>query len=304
MDDIDLRAWQDTYARDWRLRAQQRESRLLQLTDRMPESTDERYFYFDTMGNTAPEPKTSYGQNTPDISVGSERRRGSWAPYHWGKLYDKHQAKKLIADPKPKHQQNAVNGFHRTLDDIIIASVSANVIVLDTTDAGVSTALPSSQIMTESGTGGLTLAKLHTLRELFDNAEVDETMFDANGQITEGQANRGLVVSSRQVTDLLNDNKVGSADYNTVKALAAGAIQGFMGFHFIRSGRLTKAGNLRKILAICKGGIGVPPITDPEVDLAERKDKSRAMQLYLDTVYGGIRIEDVRVATMECYEAP
>lgn len=304
MDDIDLRAWKDTYARDWKLRAQQKASRLLKVTDRMPEDTDERYFYFDTMGNTAPVPKQTFAENTPDISVGSERRRGSWQPYHWGKLYDKHQTKKLIADPKPKHQMNAINGFHRQLDDIIIAAAMNPVIVLDTSDAGVSTPLPAAQIKTEGGTNGLTLAKLHEMREMFDNAEVDESHFTENGQIIEGEAHRSIVCSSRQITDLLNDNKVGSADFNTVKALAAGAIQGFMGFQFIRSGRLYKASNKRTVLALAEGAIGVPPISEPEVNFDIRADKSRAGQLYLDTVYGGIRIEDVRVITYECYEAP
>lgn len=302
MDDIDLRAWKDTYARDWRLRAQQKVSRLLQICDRMPDNTDERYFYFDTMGLTTPEPKTSYGQNTPDISVGSERRRGSWQPYHWGKLYDKHQAKKLIADPKPKHQMNAVAGFHRVLDDIIYAACDANVIVLDTSDAGVSTALPAAQIKTEAGTDGLTLTKLHTMREMFDDAEVDESEFGPNGQLV-GDPNRNIICSSRQITNLLNDNKIGSSDFNTVKALAAGAIEGFMGFRFIRSSRLTKTGNMRKIVALAKGAIGVPPIGEPEVNLDIRADKSRATQLYLDNVYGAIRVEDVRVITYECYEA-
>lgn len=302
MDDIDLRAWKDTYARDWRLRAQQTKSRIAAVCDNEPESTDERYFYFDTMGTTGPEPKVGYAPNTPDVSVASERRRGSWQPWHWGKLYDKHQTKKLIADPKPKHQMNAIAGFNRTLDDIIIAACAADVIVLDTTDTGVATALPSAQIKTEAGTAGLTLAKLHTMREMFDDAEVDEIEMDPNGQIV-GEPSRNIICSSRQITNLLDDAKVGSSDYNTVKALAAGAIHGFAGFRFIRSARLTKSGNMRKIITLAKGAMGITPVKSPEVSFDIRADKSRAGQLYLDNEYGAIRIEDVRVITTECYEA-
>lgn len=304
MDDIDLYAWRDKYARDFKLRAQQTRSRLTDICDAEPELVDGRYFYFDTMGTTSPVPKQSLAGPTPDISMSDERRRGTRAPWHWGKLYDDDQIDRLIAHPKPKQQQNAVAGFNRQQDAVIIAASINPVIVINGAGAEVSTPLPASQVKTEGGTNGLTIAKLLTMREMYDDAEVDESEFDMNGQLVPGRDSRNLIVGSRQISDLLNDTKISSADFNTVKALQAGAIAGFMGFRFTRLGTLPKAGNMRKVIGLAKGAIGMLPAVEPTVELAKRADKSFAWQLYLKRNMGAVRIEDVRVITQECYEAP
>ncbi len=305
MDDIDLKAWLDKFARDWKLRAQQKRARLTRLCDNDPDSTDQRYFYFDTMGTTDPVPKQSFAEDTPDISVGSERRQAGWAPWHWGKKYDDDQLAKLIADPKPKHQMNAVAGFNRKWDATIIAAAygNVNVVATDGSSTVTATALPSSQVKTESGTNGLTIAKLNAIREMFDNAEVDESEMDQNGQVIPGMENRAIICNSRQISDLINDDKIGSSLFNQAKALYEGKISVFMGFSFIRTTQLPIASNKRKVIALAKGAIGIPPVQDPTVKGQELGTKSFAFQLYLKSRLGAVRIEDVRVVTQECYEA-
>ena len=68
---------------------------------------------------------------------------------------------------------------------------------------------------------GLTLAKVLKAREILRKHTYSsrEKMY--------------FVCSSKQISDLLNDAKVTSFDYNTVKALAAGEVSSFAGFTFI-----------------------------------------------------------------------
>ena len=62
----------------------------------------------------------------------------------------------------------------------------------------VSTALPASQKITESGTDGLTIAKLRSAKEKFDSASVDPSI------------PRFIVVGPKQISDLLNTTTVTS----------------------------------------------------------------------------------------------
>jgi hypothetical protein len=73
---------------------------------------------------------------------------------------------------------------------------------------------------------GLTLAKLIEAKEILDSGNVDPSI------------PRYIACSPKQVTDLLNNTTVTSSDYNTVKALAMGEINTFVGFNFIVSNRL------------------------------------------------------------------
>src|SRR5690606_14720954 len=85
--------------------------------------------------------------------------------------------------------------------------------------------LPNSQKLVavdNSAGSGLNIATLIRLKEMFDGNEVDE------------EAKRYIAVTSRQISNLLNQTEVTSADFNTIKALVKGEVNSFMGFEFIR----------------------------------------------------------------------
>ena len=119
------------------------------------------------------------------------------------------------------------------MDDEIIAAATGNAFTGAT--GSTSTALGSGQAITESGTDGLTIAKLRTAKEKFDLASVDPSL----------PRFLFLVVGPRQVSDLLGTTSVTSSDFNTVKALVNGEVDTFMGFKFITSTRLAIASSKR-----------------------------------------------------------
>ena len=102
------------------------------------------------------------------------------------------------------------------MDDEIISAVSGNAFGGETGSTTI--ALPGAQAITEASTGGLTIAKLRSAKEILDSASVDPSI------------PRTIVVGPKQITDLLGTTEVTSSDFNTVKALANGEINQFMGF--------------------------------------------------------------------------
>ena len=116
-----------------------------------------------------------------------------------------------LIDPTSSYALAAAYALGRAQDDEIIAAASGTAYTGET--GSDSTALPSAQKITESGTDGLTIAKLRTAKETLDNSNVDPSI------------TRHIVVGPRQVTDLLGTTEVTSSDYNTVKALANGEVE-------------------------------------------------------------------------------
>ena len=68
---------------------------------------------------------------------------------------------------------------------------------------------------------------------------------------------RFFAISAQGLQDMLLTTQIASADYNTVKALAAGSVDMFAGFKFIRTERLSinSGTGVRTCFAWCKSGV-------------------------------------------------
>lgn len=141
-------------------------------------------------------------------------------------------------DEKSELARTISNALGRRQDQLII----------DALDAGSVAATVATSV---GGAGtGLNLAKILAAKEELDANEVDE-----EGRI--------MLATARSCATLLNETEVGSADYNTVKALAHGDIDTFCGFKFVfigtRSGEggLTSASNVYDGYAFHKDAVGI-----------------------------------------------
>lgn len=282
----------DKFRGDYILLSQQKESRLWSTVRHDPDMLEGRFGYYDFIGSVAMYKRTSRHQDTGVVEVEHSRRRITLADYELPHLLDKQDVMRLVADPQGKYMQNMIAAANRQKDDIIINAWEANSFAIDEDMAATPIALPNSQIITEGGTGGLTITKLLKVKEILDAAEVEE------------EEGRTAVVGSRQITDLLATTEVKSSDYNTVKALAEGRINDFMGFHFIRIERLKKASNLRRCGFYGKNAIGIAVGEEFGVSIDKRPDKGNATQLLGTMSADATRIEDKKIVVVECYEAP
>ena len=110
-------------------------------------------------------------------------------------------------------------------------------------------------------------------------------------------------MSPRQISDLLNITEVTSSDFNTVKALANGEINSFLGFNFIVSNRLALSSTTRSCIAFAQDGIALGIGKDVNARIDERSDKSYATQVYYCTSIGATRMEEAKVVEVQCTES-
>ena len=106
-----------------------------------------------------------------------------------------------------------------------------------------------------------------------------------------------------QITNLLGTTEVTSSDFNTVKALANGEVDSFLGFKFTVSNRLAKSGNDRTCIAFAQDGITLRIGKDVSARIDERADKSYATQVYYCMSIGATRMEEAKVLGIVCQEA-
>lgn len=213
-------------------------------------------------------------------------------------LVDEMDEIRMLADPKSKYPKIMVQSLNRAKDGVIYAAARGSA----RTSTGTS-ALPAAQKIAEGGTG-LTLAKLLTVKELLDSAEVGDDTDEASMSMT-GQgmvADRVIVCSARQLTNLYGTTEIKNIDYNTVKALAQGAVNTFLGFRFIRSEFLAKTGTTRFAMAWVRQAIALGIGKDIVTNIDTLPGKNYSVQVYARMSLGAVRIEDEGVVEIGCFE--
>jgi hypothetical protein len=103
----------------------------------------------------------------------------------------------------------------------------------------------------------------------------------------------------------LGTTQVTSSDFNTVKALAQGQVDSFLGFQFIVTNRLKlDATNTddRLAYAFTADAIKLAIGQDVLARIDERADKSYSTQVYYAMSIGATRMEEEKVVEIACDE--
>lgn len=262
---------------------QQRGSRLRDAV--RVEPVEGEFAYFDQIGPTAAIKRISRHADTPLVETPHARRRVGQEDYEWADLIDKQDKVRLLIDPTSAYTMAASNAMLRAMDDVIITAATGISFVGKTGSAAVS--FPATQRILLNATG-LTIAKLLAAKETLDASENDP------------DEKRYIALPAKEVTTLLNTTEIKSADFNTVKALAGGQINSFLGFDFIRTQRLLlNASGNRSCLAWRKSGLLLGVGESPMADIGPRRDKSNAMQVYYAMSLGATRMEEEAVIEIE-----
>jgi hypothetical protein len=209
---------------NWKHLVQQKNSKLKEyVTLDSIEGKEKSYNQLDATSMTQIEHRSG------DTRISNQSMAKRWIrpqQYDCAKLVDEFDEQFLgeVVLPTSPIIQSHGAAYARTCDKVIIDALGGSA---STGPTGiVQTPLSAGQKIgpnfVESGTPGanlgLTIGKLRAAKFLFDSNEVDE------------EEERILVVSAKQLQDLLRDTQVTSADYNTVRALVDGNINTFMGF--------------------------------------------------------------------------
>ena len=253
------------------------------------ESVTGKNAFFDQIGSVTATVRSTRHSNTPQADTPHSRRRVSLVDYEFADLVDDLDKVRMLVDPTSSYAQAAAFAMGRAMDDAIITAATGSA---DTGVAGgTAVALPAGQKIAEAGTAGLTIAKLRQAKEILDLASVDPSI------------PRYIVVSPKQITDLLGTTEVTSSDFNTVKALAQGDLSTFLGFNFCVSNRLSIASSKRKCFAFAQDGVALAVGKDSTARIDERADKGYATQVYYSAAFGSTRMEEEKVVEILAHEA-
>lgn len=196
--------------------------------------------------------------------------------------------------PTSQTVESHAAAYARTLDQILINALGGTAF---TGDGTVGVSLPGSQQIAvnfvEAGSvanSGLTLDKLRQTKYILDFNEVDE------------DDQRVIVVSAKQLQNLLRSTQFTSRDWNDVQALVSGKIDTFLGFKFVRTELLPVASNIRTCFAFAKSGV-VLAEAGKEVKIDIRSDLRHSLQIRTKALLGGARLEEKKVVSILCDEA-
>jgi hypothetical protein len=248
--------------------------------------------FFDQIGATAARRRTSRHSDTPRMDTPHARRRCPLEDFDWADLVDQEDKVRALIDPTSSYAMAAAMAMGRAMDEVIVDAMRGTAQTGETGSTGV--VLPAGQKIAAAATS-LTLTKLRSAKKLMDAADID----------SEG---RYCAITATELTALLGDTNITSADYNTVKALVQGELNTFMGFEFIRVDGLRIDGT--KILPLDPTdrlvyfwqrdqvvlGVG----KEPNARITERADKNYATQVFYSASFGATRMQEVGVVEAAC----
>ena len=243
--------------------------------------------FFDQIGKTAAIAKTTRHGDTPLVETPHSRRMVTMTTYEWADLVDDSDKVKMLIDPTSSYAQAAAYAMGRAIDDEIITAATGTA---KTGKAGsTSTSMLAANQIANGGTN-MTIAKLLDAKKIMDEADVDPD-------------NRHIVVSPAAIESLLNTTEVKSSDSNTVKALAQGSLDSYLGYRFHTSTRLALSGNIRTCFAFQGDALMLAVGKDVTARIDERSDKSYSTQVYYCMSVGSTRMEEEKVVQIDIDES-
>lgn len=267
------------FNQNWLLRIQQQPSKLAKFISTIDFDGEKKRF--DRLGSTSAQERTMRNGPTPTANVGTDSRWAKMKSFDIpAKLIDRDEEKNLGALTLPNSElvQSHMFTYNREFDKFVLRTAVGS--VWTGTDGDTSTAFSATYEVTAGS--GLTTAKILEAREIMNSADVP----DDEAAI--------WVCHPKDLTDLLTDTNVKSADFNTVKALVSGQVDTWCGFRFVTSTQVYASGGTYQnvcfhpsALRILRGGL--------ETTIDRRSDLSNALQIYSYFRLAGTRIHDEAV---------
>ncbi len=248
--------------------------------------------FFEQIGSTAAQLRTSRHADTPRMDTPHARRRVSLEDYDWADLIDSEDRVRLLIDPQGPYATAASNALGRAIDSAIVSAADGT--AFTGVAGGTSTAYDSSNTVdvqvgvSPAADTGLNVGKLRAAKNVLDANEADDE-------------DRYCIINAKQLQNLLAETEVTSSDFATVKALVSGQVDSFLGFQFIRTELIgTDSNSDHKVLFWQKAGMKLAMGAEPTIKISERADKNHATQVFASMTIGATRMQEELVGYIEC----
>ena len=297
--------------------AQQKPSKMYSAV-RVKEGVTGKTQPFDRIGPVSMAPITQRHQVGVGSDIPKTKRRVALKDFYVRVYVDDLDQVRQLPSLQSEDTQQVAYSRNRHLDVLITAGALGTATNVDEANESTSTtALPTTggpgnvgQVIV-NGSAGLTLTKIMDAKWIFDENNVDSE-------------DRYFFYSPRGMRRLLEDTKVTSSDYNTVKALVSGGFsedEMWHGFRWRMSNLLPKAGvitlpdgqlypvitspgaNIRSCVAWQKNALGAAVAGIGGISVKDRPDMIRTTQVELVLSANAIRIEEVGVLRIDIDES-
>lgn len=256
--------------------AQQKYSKLLSTVYVKPNVRGKTFFQ-DQIGQWSMEVKGSRNTQTPNNDPTLSRRMGLMVDYHDNRLLDRGDELKSISDPRSAYTIAAAQSLGRRIDDSIVDAIRGTAYSGETG----STTAPTATTISATASA-MTLTKVLEVKKTLDDNDVESE-------------DRYFVINPEVLSSLLDVTEVGSADYNSVRALVRGELDTFLGFKWVTSTRVNSSdiGYAYQKYGLC-AALGAAPLVRTD----ERADLSYSWQVYYELNMGAVRLEEARVVRL------
>lgn len=295
--------------------AQQSESRLYEFCRHEQFVGESKYF--DRVGLLTAQDKAGRHSKVSYSDTPHSRRKVSMLDKYVADLVDDEDKIRTIQNIDNEYAVAIASALARDMDQIIIDSALGS--AYTGKEGTVAVALPTAQKIAAfdgaSVTGsGLNVATLRAVKKKFRQDEA----IGKNEQLI-------FVCSAQQIDDLLGNTEVTSSDFNTVKALAQGDVDSFMGFKFIQTellpftaaattydpdtgslsgtGGSVALGEGRRCFAFTNKRCLIAAMGRPKnVQITVMPEYHYAHQIYGKFTMGAVRMEEVQLQEVICKE--
>ena len=275
--------------------------------------------YYDQLGSIYASEVTQQFADSPESDITHARRRVVATPYDVGIGLDKFDKVQELINPESAYVQRQVSALQRKgaiefMNGVLGAAGTGKA---GTTAVNLGSANVIDVAAGDTGSTGMNLVKLQETLQYFEenNLMLDDPMNKLY-----------FAWGPQQKRELLEQEKVTSSDYATIKALVNGQINSYYGFEFVSSNMIpyvntagtganldwsvtdtptdTDSTDIRACFAWAKSG--VVQVTNPNLstDVSQRKDKSNNWYSYSCLRTGAVRMEEEKVAIVPCDQSP
>lgn len=266
--------------------------------------------HFDRIGQVSATLRTGRHAPTPQTNTPHSRRMVTINDYEHNDYVDDQDKIRMLIDPTSEYALAASFAFNRAKDDVVIASALGTAYTGE--DGNTTVTHPNSQKFAAiDGAGAFANLNVFTLRKIKKMMDVKEV-----------EGKRYIACTASQIDSMLGQVEITSADFNTVKALAQGDVNAFMGFEFVRLERLALtastaaslttgavgsgtalSGTNRACFAWAQMGLLVSMGENFLTKIDQRADLGYTTQVYNRMSLGGMRMEEEQVVEIICKEA-
>lgn len=254
--------------------------------------------FFDGVQSVTATPIVGRNQPTALSDTPFYRRSVTTQPYGVADTVDPRDVIRILQDPQGTMQTVQAYALGRAFDDVIIAAAlgSAWTGVSGTTEITYATFAGTQTIGLQFGTSpaadtGLTLPKIREAARLLNHNQIPQEL------------TRYLVVTAKQMDDLLAVTQITSTDFNTRPVLVDGLVRSYMGFNVVMCERLSlNAAGHRSVLAFAKGSLLAAANPEITVDVGPRRDLSNVTQIFSWGAFGATRMDEIGIVEILCHE--